>query len=151
TDPAMGTMMLGQTDEKFLAVATNFQQLSNSAVALTNEISTELYADAERKKTILGIGALIGLILSAIVSIMVSRSIVRPIRAVTNAMQQLSSGNTGVEVGYRDRHDEIGQMVEAIDVFRKTTIEMRALEMENLENQARSLQEIEEARTRLTD
>ena len=151
TDPAMGTMMLGQTDEKFLAVATNFQQLSNSAVALTNAISTELYADAERKKTILGIGALIGLILSAIVSIMVSRSIVRPIRAVTNAMQQLSSGNTGVEVGYRDRHDEIGQMVEAIDVFRKTTIEMRALEMENLENQARSLQEIEEARTRLTD
>jgi adenylate cyclase len=152
-DPAMGTMMLGQTDEKFLAVANEFQELSNSAVALTNAISTELYADADQKRIILGIGALLGLMLSAVVSIMVSRSIVRPIKAVTNAMRQLSSGNTGaeVEVGYRDRRDEIGQMVEAINVFRKTTIEMRALEIENLENQARSLQEIEEARTRLTD
>jgi adenylate cyclase len=151
TDPAMGTMMLGQTDEKFLAVAADFQRLSNSAEALTNAISTELYADAGQKKIILGIGALLGLMLSAVVSIMVSRSIARPIKAVTNAMRQLSSGNTGVEVGYRDRRDEIGQMVEAIDVFRKTTIEMRELEIESLENQARSLREIGEARTRLTD
>jgi adenylate cyclase len=151
TDPAMGTMMLGQTDEKFLAVATDFQQLSDSAAALTNTIATELYADAERKKFILGIGALLGLMLSAVVSIMVSRSIARPVKAVTNAMRQLSSGNTGVEVGYRDRRDEIGHMVEAIDVFRKTTIQMRALEIASLENQARSLREIGEARTRLTD
>jgi adenylate cyclase len=151
TDPAMGTMMLGQSDEKFVAVATDFQQMSNSVVALTNEISSRLYTDAQQKKIILGIGALVGIMLSIVVSIMVSRSIVQPIKAITDAMRRLSSGDTKVEVGYRNRRDEIGQMVEAINVFRKTSIEMRALEVESLENEAKSLREIKEARTRLTD
>jgi methyl-accepting chemotaxis protein len=151
TDAAMGTMMLGQTDEKFVAVATDFQRISDSAMALTNAISIELYADIEQRKIILGVGVLLGLVLSIVVSIMVSRSIVQPIRAITNAMRHLSSGDTEVEVGYRDRRDEVGQMVEAIKVFRRTTIEMRALEVESLENEAKSLREIGEARTRLTD
>ena len=151
TDAAMGTMMLGQTDEKFVDLANDFQQISNSVVARTNEISTELYTDAENKKIILAIGAAIGLLLSIVVSILVVRSIVRPIKSVTNAMQRLSLGDTEVEVGYDGRRDEIGQMVEAIKVFRKTTIEMRALEIESLENEKKNLQEIREARTRLTD
>jgi len=150
-DAALGTMMLGQSDEKFLAVATDFQRMSNSVVTATNELSSRLYTETQQKKIFLAVGALVGILLSVVVSIMVSRSIVRPIKAITGAMRQLSSGNTGVEVGYRDRHDEIGQMVEAINVFRKTTIEMRALEVESLENEARSLREIKEARTRLTD
>jgi len=151
SDPAMGTMMLGQTDEKFLAVANDFQQMANSVVARTNAISAELYTDAERKKIILIVGAAIGLLLSIVISFLVSRSIVQPIRSVTNAMRKLSTGDTEVEVGYRDRRDEIGQMVDAINVFRTTTIEMRALELESLENEAKSLREIGEARTRLTE
>ena len=43
-------------------------------------------------------------------------------------MQQLSAGKTDVEIGHRDRGDEIGKMVEAIDVFRKNMIEIRAME-----------------------
>ncbi len=42
-------------------------------------------------------------------------------------------------------------MVEAINVFRKNTIEMRAMEIENREVEARNLREIREARARLTD
>ena len=57
-------------------------------------------------------------------------------------MQQLSSGDTEVEIGYRGRRDEIGQMVEAISVFRKNTIEMRAMEIENLETEKKNLREI---------
>ena len=36
-------------------------------------------------------------------------------------------------------------MVEAIDVFRRTTIEMRAMELESLENEAKSMREIKDA------
>ena len=66
-------------------------------------------------------------------------------------MRRLSSGDTDVEVGYRGRRDEIGQMVEAIKYFGKELIEMRAMEIENLETEKRNLREIAEARTRLTD
>ena len=43
-------------------------------------------------------------------------------------MQQLSAGKTDVEIDHRDRRDEIGKMVEAIDVFRKNMIEIRSME-----------------------
>ncbi len=128
TDAAMGTMMLGQTDDKFTAVASDFQQMSDTVVVGTNAISNALYNDAAQKKIVLAVGAALGLLLSIIASLFVSRSIVLPIKAVTNAMRRLSSGDTEVEVGYGDRHDEIGQMVEAIDVFRKNIIDRRAME-----------------------
>jgi signal transduction histidine kinase/CheY-like chemotaxis protein/HAMP domain-containing protein len=151
TDPAMGTMMLGETDDKFLAVANDFQQMSNAVVARTNTIATDLSADAKLKKVILLTGALIGLLLSIFVSILVSRSIARPIESVTDAMRRLSSGDTDVEVGYRGRRDEIGHMVEAIEVFRERTLEVRAMEREKLDTEAKSLREIREARARLND
>jgi signal transduction histidine kinase/CheY-like chemotaxis protein len=147
----MATMMLGQTDDKFTAVANDFQIMAASVAANTNSISTELYTDAARKKIILAIGAIIGLLLSIVATVLVSRSIVTPIQSVTNVMRQLSSGDTEVEIGYRGRGDEIGQMVEAIKVFRKNTIEMRAMEIENLETEKKNLKEIREARSRLTD
>ena len=151
TDPAMGTMMLGQTDEKFMAVATDFKQMSNAVVARTNAIATELSTDAERKKVTLSVGALIGFLLSILVSILVTRSIVQPVKAVTDAMRRLSAGDTDVDVGYQGRRDEIGQMMGAIQVFRERTLEMRALELEKLETEAKNLREIGEARARLTD
>jgi adenylate cyclase len=151
TDAAMATMMLGQADDKFTAVARDFKSMADSVAASTNSISTELYTDAARKKVILAIGAIFGLLLSVVASVLVSRSIVKPIQSVTNVMRQLSSGDTEVEIGYRGRGDEIGQMVEAIAVFRKNTIEMRAMEIENLETEKKNLREIGEARTRLTD
>jgi signal transduction histidine kinase/HAMP domain-containing protein len=151
TDAPMATMMLGEADEKFTAVARGFKSMADAVAADTNTISTELYTDSARKKIILAIGASLGLLLSVVITILVSRSIVAPIKSVTNAMQQLSSGDTEVEVGYRGRRDEIGQMVEAINVFRKNAIEKRAMEIENLETEKKSLREITEVRTRLTD
>jgi len=151
TDAAMATMMLGGADEKFMALAAGFQQMSSSVVAQTNAISTELSADAAQKKVVLGIGAALGLLLSVVVSVLVTRSIVKPVSAVTDAMQRLSAGDTTVDVGYHGRRDEIGQMVEAIAVFRRNAIEMRAMELESLEAEKRSLKEIGEARARLAD
>ena len=151
TDAAMATMMLGQTDDKFTALANDFKGMADSVAGTANTISTELYTDAARKKIILAIGAIIGLLLSIIATVLVSRSIVTPIQSVTNVMRRLSSGDTEVEIGYRGRGDEIGQMVEAINVFRKNTIEMRAMEIENLETEKKSLRQIGEARARLTD
>ena len=151
TDAPMATMMLGQADEKYVALAADFQRISDSVVATTNEISAELYADADQKKAILVIGAGIGVLLSIAISILVSRSIVTPIRSVTGAMQRLSTGDTSVDVGYQERRDEIGQMVGAIKVFRTNAIEMRALEIESLEAEKKNMKEIAEARERLTD
>ena len=50
-------------------------------------------------------------------------------------MKQLSAGDTKIIMGYRGRHDEIGQMIEAIEVFRRNTIEIQAMQDSHRESE----------------
>ena len=128
TDAPMATMMLGQTDDSFRAVDSDLQKLSLVTISAANAVRAGLYADAERTKQIIILGTTLGFLVSIFVTMMVGASIVRPIKSITNVMQQLSAGKTDVEIGHRDRRDEIGKMVQAIDIFRKNMIEMRSME-----------------------
>ncbi len=128
SDAPMATMMLGQTDDSFNTFDSGIQTLSLATIGAANTVRAGLYADAERTKQIIILGTVLGLLVSAFVTIMVGASIVRPIKSITDVMQQLSAGKTDVEIGHRDRRDEIGKMVEAIDVFRKNMIEIHSME-----------------------
>jgi adenylate cyclase len=128
SDAAMATMMLGQTDETFKAVDATFQNLSNAISETARGLTNRLYSDAEVNKNLVILVTIIGFLTSGFVAIIVGQSIVRPIEAVTDAMQRLSAGEINVEVGHRNRRDEIGRMVEAIEVFRKNIIDRHAME-----------------------
>jgi methyl-accepting chemotaxis protein len=128
TDAAMATMMLGQTDDSFKAVDADLQKMSTTTMEAANVVRATLYADAEWTKNLIILGTAIGFVISAFVSFMVGASIVEPIKSITTVMQQLSAGKTDVEIGHRDRNDEIGKMAKAIDVFRKNMIEIRSME-----------------------
>ena len=128
TDAAMATMMLGQTDDSFKVIDTDFADLSKAISYTASNVSTELYADAEWNKGVVILITLAGFLISTFVAVLIGRSIVKPIESVTDVMQRLSAGEINVEIGYRDRRDEIGRMVDAIDVFRKNIIERHAME-----------------------
>lgn len=128
TDWAMATMMLGETDDSFKAVDTILQNLSSAVSSTANTVNNQLYYAAERNKNIIILVTLAGLLISSFVAVVVGRSIVRPIEAVTDVMQRLSAGEIDVEIGDRDRRDEIGRMVGAIEVFRKNIIDRHAME-----------------------
>jgi adenylate cyclase len=128
TDAAMATMMLGQTDDTFEVVDTDLKNLSLAITSTTNELSYRLYSDAERNQKIVIWITIAAFLISAFVAVLVSRSIVAPIKSITDVMQRLSAGEINVEIGYRERRDEIGRMVDAIDVFRKNIVERHAME-----------------------
>ena len=128
TDAAMATMMIGQTDDSFKAVDADFEKMSAATTAAANALSSALYAGAARNQQIIIYVTLVGLIVSILIAFIVGRSIVAPIKSITAVMQRLSAGETNVEIGHRDRRDEIGSMVEAIDVFRANIIEKHAME-----------------------
>ena len=65
--------------------------------------------------------AIAGLILTAFFT---SRGIVNPIRAMTDAMAALAGGDKTVEIPAQERHDEIGEMAQAVQVFKENAIEM---------------------------
>jgi signal transduction histidine kinase/DNA-binding response OmpR family regulator len=128
TDAAMATMMLGQTDDTFKAVDTDLQDLSAAISYNASDLSIRLYSGAERNKLIVIFVTLAGFLVSTFVAIIVGRAIVRPIESITDVMQSLSAGDIDIEIGHRNRRDEIGRMADAIEVFRKNIIERHAMQ-----------------------
>jgi methyl-accepting chemotaxis protein len=56
--------------------------------------------------------------LSLTVSLLLMRNIATPLSRMGNAMGQLASGNTGIEIPGAGRRDEIGGMAQAVAVFK---------------------------------
>ncbi len=126
TDAPMATMMLGGTDDEYRKVGATLETLSAFVDGQTANIGGTLAANSENNKHILAYGGALGVLLSIIVTLLISRSIVSPIRHITTAMQNVSSEKFDLDTAYMDRADEVGQMVRAIAAYRDN------LQMQNL-------------------
>jgi methyl-accepting chemotaxis protein len=58
----------------------------------------------------------------------VSRAISTPIVGMTAAMTRLADGDLEVDIPARDRHDEVGNMAAAVEVFRQNAIKVKELD-----------------------
>jgi methyl-accepting chemotaxis protein len=129
TDAAMATMMLGQTDDKFTSIENDIRTILAAITAQSDTIVQNLSATTMTETYSLSIGLLICLAFSIAAITFIARSIVKPITSITGVMQKISTGNTEVELDYRGRGDEIGKMIEAIEVFRKNAVEIQAMQL----------------------
>jgi len=139
-DPAMETMMMGQTDDMFNDVINQIQKLSNSVQSEADILRSQMLNAAENTKSLILIVTTVGFIVSVLVVGMIGRSIVTPIRSVTDIMRRLSAGDINVAIEHTNRRDEIGQMAAAIEVFRKNIIDKQAIE-QNLTDAIESISE----------
>ncbi len=127
-DAPMATMMLGQTDDNFIKISGDIRKFLAATTLASGSIIENLSNVAEIQKIALTTILMFCLTISVIATIAISKSIVGPIRSVTKIMKQLSAGDTKIKMDYKGRHDEIGQMIEAIEVFRRNTIEIQAMQ-----------------------
>ncbi|MFZ0526267.1 MAG: HAMP domain-containing methyl-accepting chemotaxis protein [Xanthobacteraceae bacterium] len=128
TDAAMATMMLGQTDDKFTSIENDIRAILTTVSAQSDRIAANLSAAARTETLSLAIGLLTCLAFGIAAIAFIARSIVKPITSITKVMQILSTGNTEIKLGYRGRGDEIGRMIEAIEIFRGNTLEIQAMQ-----------------------
>jgi methyl-accepting chemotaxis protein len=140
SDPAMATMMLGQTDDKFTNIENDIRKILGTITAQSDSIVRNLSAATDTETRSLASGLIVCLAFAIAGMAYMARSIVKPITSITHAMQKLSTGDTEVALGYRGRGDEIGHMIEAIEVFRRNALEIQAMQ--------HSRREAEEQRTR---
>ena len=92
SDPPMASMLLSATDDEFQSIAAKLQGISGLVANQTRATSHELARGAEENRNILALGGLVGVLISGLVTLFVGRSIVAPIRSITQAMRGLSSG-----------------------------------------------------------
>ena len=78
------------------------------------------------------------LLITLAVSMLVARGITRPLQRMTGTMKDLAGGKLDVEVPGIGRHDEIGEMAEAVEVFKSNAVARLELEAEQKEAETRA-------------
>ncbi|WP_281039473.1 MULTISPECIES: HAMP domain-containing methyl-accepting chemotaxis protein [unclassified Rhizobium] len=122
-------------------------EMSNNAAELVNvatsggkraqEHSIAVY-DSTRNFTVVIL--LLSLLMVGVAALFAVFGIADPITRITGAMRNLASGNTGLEIPFAERTDEIGAMAGAVEVFRQG-----AITSERLEREAKANREAAEA------
>lgn len=79
-----------------------------------------------------------GLGLGAAIALLTARAIASPIQGMTAAMGSLARGDTSTAVPGMGRADEVGEMAEAVQVFKNNMIETDRLRAEQGQSEARA-------------
>ncbi|WP_425450373.1 methyl-accepting chemotaxis protein [Virgifigura deserti] len=127
-DAAYGVMMMGDTNKQFEILRAQFEALSDGLQERRTSIVADMLAGmatARNTLVILVIGAALLSILSAV---MVGRAISQPVVRLTRIMTTLAGGDSSVDVPDRARRDEIGEMAQAVQIFKENGIQREQLE-----------------------
>lgn len=91
------------------------------------------------------------LFIIGLISMWYSRRLTNPIKDMVDAMKVLADGNNSVSVPSLERHDEIGDMAKAVQVFKENAMEMERMEAEAEKNKARAEDDRRATMNRLAD
>ena len=101
-----------------------------------NKIARRQAAEADR--ALVALGAAIALLAIGVgaLSLVVAGSIVPPVRRLADNMRRLANSDISVAVADTWRHDEVGAMAQAVEVFRDNAVARRHLEESKAEEAA---------------
>jgi methyl-accepting chemotaxis protein len=83
----------------------------------------------------------VGLTVAGLVAFLIIRSIVGPVRDMTRSMGSLADGDLETTIPALDKHDEIGEMAQAVQVFKDNAIRVKKMEEEQKQAELRAEQE----------
>lgn len=91
------------------------------------------------------------IVIGVLLTFLTGRAISRPVVEMTASMERLASGDTFATIPARGRRDEIGQMADAVQVFKENAIESERLREEQTRNELRVEQEKRNATLEMAD
>ena len=103
------------------------KQMGAEIVATANQQQDTVFLTVE---IFAGGSALLGIVFAAMAYLTLTRGIATPISAMTGVMREMATGNHNVTVPGAGRGDEVGQMSEAVEVFRRNMVENERLQAE---------------------
>ncbi len=131
----------------FDKISTVLNAAKNDLMHLNREVDGALQVRTHRLNNLMNLLTGLFLIIFILAIILFSRSIVGPIRNVTSIMTRLADGELGVSIPDRARHDEIGDMLRALRVFKMGAV-IRRRTQEELHRAHDELEQRVEERTR---
>ncbi|MDT3687584.1 MAG: methyl-accepting chemotaxis protein [Pseudorhodoplanes sp.] len=125
-------------------IATRFKLKGNQEKALAEMKAASEAKIISAQTTALAVSGL-ALVLGIVLAWFISRGITRPILSLSGVMRALSGGRLDTEVAGTDRGDEIGEMAQAVLVFRDAGREK--MRLEKVAEEQRQAAEAERARS----
>ena len=135
----VGPILYGKNDELVGTVATAW---SNEKVVAT--ISGVIVDSLTISLAVLA--AVLGTLIFVI-----QRSVSKPIQTTTRIMSELAEGNLDVAIDDKRRRDEIGSMIDAVEVFRENGLELRRVEEEQKASRLKAEQQRKEELASIAD
>jgi methyl-accepting chemotaxis protein len=127
-DAFNATMFMTGADEKFAAAQKASSALVTVSAQLADALDAQMNGLIRERLTVISIGAGGAVLVTLVLSVLLSRLVTRPILAMTAAMRRLAGGDLAAAIPAVDRTDEVGQMAQALLVFRDNAEAARALQ-----------------------
>jgi methyl-accepting chemotaxis protein len=142
-DAETAILLLNDTFDKFSAVNQRLLQALNEAEAYESSSVALMEQTMANSRT--QIFSVIGAftILLLVIGYSIGSGISKPTGKLTEAMTGLANGNLDMNIPGSERRDEIGNMANALQVFKESLISNKQMEKEQAEKQKLELQKAE--------
>lgn len=97
------------------------------------------------------IGMVSAVALSGLLGFLLARGVSVPVIRISDVMRRLAANDKTVEVPFRDRGDEIGEMALAVQIFKENAIQMERLQVEQEAQKAKAEAERRAVMLKLAD
>ena len=132
-------------------MAAHLQEVANAADMISASADEKAGETVTFAQTfVVSLVALL-IILSGALMFMIVRTVIRPIKDMTDSMQRLAAGDMATDVPAVGRTDEIGDMAQAVQVFKDNAIEADRLRKERAEQERQSAEEKRQATLKMAD
>ncbi|WP_313601822.1 methyl-accepting chemotaxis protein [Rhizobium sp.] len=141
-DEAKVTALSGDLDKAIVELSPKFGASNGAMADLIKNGGDQLSAEVSSTIKFTIVGMLIGIAVAIVLALTIAqKGITAPMARLRERMASLAAGDARAAIDGLDRKDEIGQMAEAVEVFRHNALERTRLEQEADDN--RSLSEKE--------
>jgi methyl-accepting chemotaxis protein len=137
---ARKAVMTGELDVLGPQMQQAFGDMFASVQARQDALGPTGAALAETTLRVVLVAGLAALVVGTLLAVIIGRGLSGTIKAIAARMRQLADGDLDLDLDDRQRH-EIGQMVDALTVFRDNGRAMRAMDAEKAEAAAREAHE----------
>jgi methyl-accepting chemotaxis protein len=122
-DPATALAMLPEVTEAHSQLQGAVGRVDKAAHQTVQAVQAETALSATQAVWIVLLAAGVAYLVTLVITLLLSRHINRGITSATVAMGRLAGGDLEVEIPYRTRGDEVGDMARALEVFKKHAVE----------------------------
>lgn len=116
-----------------------------------NILETEAMESVYRVEKIIWLTTICVLIVVGLISVFYARTITNPIKSLMSAMGILANRNYMIEVPFRARGDELGDMARSVEVFKQNGLAVQKLESEQAALKAKAEEDKKAAMNALAD